>query len=103
MEESKRVIVVVCLLAYILIYLRALNWTSYSFGLHWSHSREQCYHCTLGHAGIWSCRGAMYTASCFDVCRLRAYAASRGINTQSPDERTDPHTRDLVDFRIMNH
>lgn len=42
--------VAVCLPAYILIYLRALNWTSYSFGLRWSHGREGS-SVTLRHAG----------------------------------------------------
>lgn len=55
---------VVCLPAYIVIYLRALNWTSYSFALHWSHSRVELYHCTSGHAGIWSYRDPLYTTSC---------------------------------------
>lgn len=74
-ELNSAVVVVVCLPAYIVIYLRALNWTSYSFGPHWSHSRVELYQCTLGDAGIWS-----YRVLQFDVCSCRAYAAPYSIN-----------------------
>lgn len=64
MEALNSAVVVVCLPAYIVIYLRALNWASYSFAPHWSHSRVELSHCTSGHAGIWSYRDPLYTASC---------------------------------------
>lgn len=56
--------VAVCLPAYSLIYLRALNWTSYSFGLCWSHGREGS-SVTLRHAGNTGLgRRAAHAASC---------------------------------------
>lgn len=56
--------VAVCLPAYILIYLRALNWTSYSFGLRWSHGSEGS-SVTLRHAGNTGLqRRAAHAASC---------------------------------------
>lgn len=52
----------VCFPAYIFIYLRALNWTSYSFGLSWSHDRVGS-SVTQRHAGNTQKRAA-HAASC---------------------------------------
>lgn len=65
----------VCLPAYIVIYLTALNWTSYSFGPYWSHGKVELYLCTPGHTGIWSYRDPLYTASC-----LMSAAAKRTLH-----------------------
>lgn len=72
-----------CTFSSVVVYLRA-NWNSYTFGPHWSHSRVEIHHCTLGHAGIRTHRDTLYTAGCWCLqTQSMRYAASHAINKQA--------------------
>lgn len=83
-----------CLPAYILIYLRALNWTSNSFGPFWSHSRVKLHHCTPVHAGMRRYRDPVHTSIC-----LMSAAAGRVLHSRSIDKHAIPPTRGQINTR----